>query len=132
MLLGQTGLCNACGGAWRRRVLLLLGRYQAPLSPPPPKSLGGLHDGIGAGSTAGIEGAAGRGAERRFGAAFLRADFFLVDRFADALVVLRFVRDAAAFLFLVDRLFAFFAFFLFAMIDLPILLRFKTRADCTP
>jgi len=128
MLLGRTGLCNACGGAWRRRISLLLGRYQAPLSPPPPKSLGGLHDGIGAGSAAGIEGAAGFGAERRFGAAFLRADFFLVDRFADALVVLRFLRDAAAFLFFVDR---FFAFVLFAMIDLPILLRFKTRADCT-
>jgi hypothetical protein len=117
MLLGRTGLCNACGGAWRRRVSPLLGRYQAPLSPPPPKSLGGLHDGIGAGSAAGIEGAAGFGAERRFGAAFLRADFFLVDRFADAFVVLRFLRDATVFFFLVDR---FFAFVLFAMIDLPI------------
>jgi len=84
---------------------------------------------MGAGSPAGIEGAAAFGAERRFGAAFLRADFFLVDRFADAFIDLRFLRDAAAFLFLVER---FFAFVLFAMIDLPILLRLKTRADCTP
>jgi hypothetical protein len=87
------------------------------VSPPPPKSLGGLHEGIGPGSAAGIEGAAGFGAERRLGAA-LRADFFLVDRFAAAFTVLRFLRAGAAFFFLVDR----FAFFLFAMIDLPILL----------
>jgi len=94
-------------------------RCQAPLSPPPPpKSLGGLHDGMGAGSAAGIGGAAGFRAARRFGAAFLRADFFLVDRFADALVVLRFLRDAAAFRFLPER---FFAFVLFAIINLPIL-----------
>jgi hypothetical protein len=92
--------------------------------PPPPKSPGGLHEGIGAGSAAGIAGAAGFGAERCFGAA-LRADFFLVDRFAaDFFVALRFLRAGAAFfLFLVDR---FFAFVLFAMIDLPILLSFKT------
>jgi hypothetical protein len=95
-----------------------LDRSQAPLSPPPPKSLGGLHDGIGDGSAAGVEGAAGFGAERRFGAAFLRADFFLVERFADAFVVLRFLRAGAAFLFLPER---FFAFVLFAIIDLPIL-----------
>jgi hypothetical protein len=96
-----------------------------PLSPPPPKSLGGLHEGIGAGSAAGIDGAARFGAERRFGAA-LRADFFLVDRFADAFIVLRFLRAGAAFFFfLVDR---FFAFVLFAMMDLPILLSFRTRA----
>ncbi len=96
---------------------------QAPSPPPPPKSLGGLHEGIGAGSAAGIEGAAGFGAERRFGAA-LRADFFLVDLFADAFTVLRFLRAGAAFLFfLVDR---FFAFVLFAMMDLPILVGFKT------
>jgi hypothetical protein len=95
---------------------LLLDRSQAPLSPPP--SLGGLHDGIGTGSAAGVEGAAGFGAERRFGAAFLRADFFLVERFADAFVVLRFLRAGAAFLFLPER---FFAFVLFAIIDLPIL-----------
>jgi hypothetical protein len=95
------------------------------VSPPPPKPLGGLHGGIGAGSAAGIEGAAGFGAERRFGAA-LRADFFLVDFFADAFIVLRFLRAGAAFFFfLVDR---FFAFVLFAMMDLPILVRFKTRA----
>jgi hypothetical protein len=87
-----------------------------PSPPPPPKSLGGLQEGIGAGS--GIEGAAGFGAERRFGAA-LRADFFLVDFFADAFIVLRFLRAGAAFFFfLVDR---FFAFVLFAMMDLPIL-----------
>ena len=92
--------------------------------PPPPKSLGGLHDGIGADSAAGIAGAAGFGAERRFGVA-LRADFFLVDRFVfAALVVLRFLRAGAAFLFLVER---FFAFVLFAMIDLPILLSVNTR-----
>jgi|SRR5689334_13852619 hypothetical protein len=97
---------------------LLLDRSQVLLSPPPPKSLGGLHDGIGAGSAAGVEGAAGFGAERRFGAAFLRADFFLVERFADAFVVLRFLRAGAAFLFLPER---FFAFVLFAIIDLPIL-----------
>jgi hypothetical protein len=86
-----------------------------PLSPP-PKSLGGLQDGIGAGSGAGA-GVAGFGAERRRLGAALRADFFLVERFAAAFVVLRFLRAGAAFL-LVDR---FFAFFLFAMIDLPIL-----------
>jgi hypothetical protein len=85
------------------------------VSPPPPKSLGGLHEGIGPGSAAGIGGAAGF--ERRLGAA-LRADFFLVGRFAAAFNVLRFLRAGAAFFFLVDR----FAFFLFAMIDLPILL----------
>ena len=101
--------------------------------PPPPKSPGGLHEGIGAGSAAGIAGAAGFGAERRLGAA-LRADFFLVflaNRFAaDFFVALRFLRAGAAFfLFLVDR---FFAFVLFAMIDLPILLSFKTRAVFTP
>jgi hypothetical protein len=50
--------------------------------------------------------------------AALRADFFLVDRFAAAFNVLRFLRAGAAFFFLVDR----FAFFLFAMIDLPMLL----------
>jgi hypothetical protein len=87
-----------------------------PLSPP-PKSLGGLQDGIGACSAAGVTGAAGFGAERRRLGAALRADFFLVERFAAAFVVLRFLRAGAAF-FLVDR---FFAFFLFAMIDLPIL-----------
>jgi hypothetical protein len=87
-------------------------------SPPPPKSLGGLHEGVGAGSAAGIGEAAGFGAERRFGAA-LRADFFLVERFADAFIVLRFLRAGAAFFFfLVER---FFAFVLFAMMDLPIL-----------
>jgi hypothetical protein len=60
----------------------------------------------------------------------LRADFFLVDLFAAAFMVFRFLRAGAAFfLFLVDR---FFAFVLFAMIDLPILLRFKTRAVSTP
>ena len=113
----------------RRRFPRLLDRCQAPLSPPPPKSLGGLHEGIGAGSAAGIAGAAGLGAERRFGAA-LRADFFLVDLFADALAVFRFLRAGAAFFFfLVDR---FFAFVLFAMMDLPILVRFKTRAVSTP
>lgn len=50
----------------------------------------------------------------------MRADFFLVflvDRFAAAFVALRRLRAGAAFFF-VDR---FFAFFLFAMIDLPIL-----------
>jgi hypothetical protein len=86
------------------------------VSPPPPKSLGGLQDGAGAGSAGA---GAGLGAERRLGAA-LRADFFLVflvDRFAAAFVALRRLRAGAAF-FLVDR---FFAFFLFAMIDLPIL-----------
>jgi hypothetical protein len=56
--------------------------------------------------------------------AALRADFFLVDRFAAAFVAFRRLRAGAAF-FLVDR---FFAFFLFAMIDLPILYRFKIRA----
>jgi hypothetical protein len=98
-----------------------------PLSPP-PKSLGGLQDGIGAGSAAGA-GAAGFGAERRLGAA-LRADFFLVERFAAfaAFAVLRFLRAGAAFL-LVDR---FFAFFLFAMIDLPILCPYKIDAVATP
>ena len=100
-----------------------------PESPPPPKSLGGLHEGIGAGSGAGIGEAAAFGAERRFGAA-LRADFFLVDLFADAFVVFRFLRAGAAFFFfLVDR---FFALVLFAMLDLPILVRFKTRAVSTP
>ena len=99
-----------------------------PESPPPPKSLGGLHEGIGAGSGAGIEEAAGFGAERRFGAA-LRADFFLVDLFADAFVVFRFLRAGAAFFFLVDR---FFALVLFAIMDLPIRVRFKTRAFSTP
>jgi hypothetical protein len=68
------------------------------------------------------------GAERRFGAA-LRADFFLVDLFVDAFIVFRFFRAGAAFFFLVDR---FFAFVLFAMMDLPILVRFKTRAVSTP
>jgi hypothetical protein len=107
----------------------LLDRYQAPESPPPPKSLGGLHEGIGAGSGAAIEGAVGFGAERRFGAA-LRADFFLVDFFADAFIVFRFLRAGAAFFFfLVDR---FFALVLFAIMDLPILVRFKTRASFTP
>jgi hypothetical protein len=96
-----------------------------PLSPP-PKSLGGLHEGIGAGSAAGIGGAAGLGAERRRLGAALRADFFLVDRFAAAFAVLRFLRAGAA-LFLVDR---FFAFLLFAMIDLPIL--YPIRAVATP
>jgi hypothetical protein len=95
-----------------------------PLSPP--KSLGGLQEGIGAGSAAGIGLAAGFGAERRLGAA-LRADFFFfVDRFVDAFIVLRFLRARAAF-FLLDR---FFAFFLFAMIDLPIL--YLIRAVATP
>jgi hypothetical protein len=97
------------------------------VSPPPPKSLGGLQDGAGAGSAGA---GAGLGAERRLGAAF-RADFFLVflvDRFAAAFVALRRLRAGAAF-FLVDR---FFAFFLFAMIDLPILYRFKIRAVSTP
>jgi hypothetical protein len=71
----------------------------------------------------------GFGAERRFGAA-LRAAFFLVERFAADFVVLRFLRAGAAlFFFLVDL---FFAFVLFAMIDLPILLSFKTRAVFTP
>ena len=94
------------------------------MSPPPPKSLGGLHAGIGAGSAVGIEGAAGFGAERRFGAA-LRAIFFLAGFFfADAFTVLRFLRAGAVFFFLVDRFFAF-AFVLFAMMDLPILVRFK-------
>jgi hypothetical protein len=98
----------------RRSCLQFLNRY-APVSPPPPKSLGGLQDGAGDGS-AGTAGA-GRGAERRrFGAA-LRADFFLVDFFAATLVVLCFLRAGAAFFF-VDR---FFALVLFAMIDLPIL-----------
>jgi hypothetical protein len=83
------------------------------VSPPPPKSLGGLQDGAGAGSAGA---GAGLGAGRRLGAA-LRADFFLVDRFAAAFVTFRRLRAGAAF-FLVDR---FFAFFLFAMIDLPIL-----------
>ena len=60
----------------------------------------------------------------------MRADFFLVDLFADALVVLRFLRAGAALLFfLVDR---FFAFVLFAMMDLPIVVGFKTRAVATP
>jgi len=69
------------------------------------------------------------GVERRFGVA-LRADFFLVDLFADAFVVFRFLRAGAAFFFfLVDR---FFALVLFAMLDLPILVRFKTRAVSTP
>jgi hypothetical protein len=88
-----------------------------PESPPPPRSLGGLHEGIGPGSAAGIGGAAGLGAERRLGAA-LRAVFFLVDFFAAAFIF-RFLRAGAAFFFLVDL---FFAFVLFAMIDLPILL----------
>jgi hypothetical protein len=105
-------------------LFLLLDSSQAPPSLPPPKSLGGLHEGIGAGSAAGIDGAAGLGAERRFGAAF-RADFFLVDRLADAFIVLRFLRAGAAFFFLVDR---FFAFVLFAMMDLPILL--KVQNSC--
>ena len=104
-------------------------RCQVPESPPPPKSLGGLQEGIGAGSAAGIGEAAGLGAERRFGAA-LRADFFLVDFFADAFVVFRFLRAGAAFFFfLVDR---FFALVLFAIMDLPIRVRFKTRAFSTP
>src|SRR5262249_32716269 len=90
-----------------------------PLSPP-PKSLGGLHEGIGAGSAAGIGGAAGLGAGRRRLGAALRADFFLVDRFAAAFAVLRFLRAGAA-LFWVDR---FFASLLFAMIALPILFQF--------
>src|SRR5215472_9119618 len=84
-------------------------RCQVPESPPPPKSLGGLQEGIGAGSAAGIGEAAGLGAERRFGAA-LRA-------------------GAAFFFFLVDR---FFALVLFAIMDLPILVRFKSRAFSTP
>lgn len=58
----------------------------------------------------------------------MRADFFLVDRFAAAFVAFRRLRAGAAF-FLVDR---FFAFFLFAMIDLPILYRFKIRAISMP
>src|SRR5215471_21636069 len=104
-------------------------RCQVPESPPPPKSLGGLQEGIGAGSAAGIGEAAGLGAERRFGAA-LRADFFLVDFFADAFVVFRFLRAGAAFFFfLVAR---FFALVLFAIMDLPILVRFKSRAFSTP
>jgi hypothetical protein len=59
----------------------------------------------------------------RLGAA-LRAGFLvdLVDLFAAVFTVLRFLRAGAAF-FLLDR---FFAFFLFAMIDLPILYRFKS------
>ena len=51
----------------------------------------------------------------------MRADFFLVERFVFAadFIVLRFLRAGAAFFFLlVER---FFAFVLFAMIDLPIL-----------
>src|ERR1700741_5494336 len=127
MLLAPRGRCNAGGGAWRRRFPRLLDRCQAPLSPPPPKSLGGLDEGIGTGSAAGIAGAAGLGAERRFGAA-LRADFFLLDLFAD-FTVLPFLRAGAAFFcFLVVR---FFAFVLFAMMDLPILLRFKIRVTST-
>ena len=60
----------------------------------------------------------------------MRADFFLVDHFADAFVVFRFLRAGAAFFFfLVDR---FFALVLFAILDLPILVRFKTRAVSTP
>ena len=60
----------------------------------------------------------------------MRADFFLVDLFADAFVVFRFLRAGAAFFFfLVDR---FFALVLFAILDLPILVRFKTRAVSTP
>ena len=59
----------------------------------------------------------------------MRADFFLVDLFADALVVLRFLAGAALLFFLVDR---FFAFVLFAMMDLPIVVGFKTRAVATP
>jgi hypothetical protein len=104
----------AFGAAALGRSWPLFFNYYAPESPPPPKSLGGLQDGAGAGSAGA---GAGRGAERRrFGAA-LRADFFLVDLFAAALVVLRFLRAGAAFFF-VDR---FFALVLFAMIDLPIL-----------
>jgi hypothetical protein len=45
-------------------------------------------------------------------------DFFLLDRFAADFVVLRFLRAGAALFFLPDR---FFAFDLFAMIDLPML-----------
>jgi hypothetical protein len=101
----------------------------ALLSPPPPKSPGGLHDGIGAGSAAGIADAAGLGAVLRFGAALL-TDFFLADFFAAffgaAFSVLRFLRAGAAF-FLVDF---FFAFALFAMIDLPILL--AVQNPCGP
>jgi len=120
MVLGPQGPCNAGGGAWRRRSARLLDRCQAVLSPPPPKPPGGLQEGIGAGS-GGIAEAAGFGAERRFGAA-LRADFFLVDLFAAAFI-LRFLRAGAAFrFFLVER---FFALVLFAMMDLPILVKFK-------
>src|SRR5262249_45044216 len=62
--------------------------------------------------------------------AALRADFFLVDLFADAFVVFRFLRAGAAFFFfLVDR---FFALVLFAIMDLPILVRFKTHAVSMP
>src|SRR5690349_13317890 len=119
MVLGPGGPCNAGGGAWRRRSARTH-RCQAVLSPPPPKPPGGLHEGIGAGS-AGIAGDAGFGAERRFGAA-LRADFFLVDLFAAAFVR-RFLPAGAAFrFFLVER---FFALVLFAMMDLPILVKFK-------
>jgi hypothetical protein len=62
--------------------------------------------------------------------AALRADFFfdvLVERFA-AFADLRFLRAGAAF-FLVDR---FFAFFLFAMIDLPILCPYEIDSIATP
>jgi hypothetical protein len=89
----------------------------APPSPPPPKSPGGLHEGIGEGSAAGIEGATGLGAALRFGAA-LRADFLFADFFGAAFSVFRFLRAGAAFFFFVDF---FFALALFAMIDLPIL-----------
>jgi hypothetical protein len=92
-----------------------------PLLSPPPKSPGGLHDGIGAGSAAGIADAAGLGAALRFGAALLTDFFFGVffaAFFGAALSVFRFLRAGAAF-FLVDF---FFPFALFAMIDLPILL----------
>jgi hypothetical protein len=112
------------GGALRRRDSqpVKLDSGYALLSPPPPKSPDGLHDGIGVGSAAGIADAAGLGAAAlRFGAA-LRTDFFFAVFFAAffgaAFNVLRFLRAGAAF-FLVDF---FFAFALFAMIDLPILL----------